>query len=88
MSKIMEGLRNKMVDLLVSAIDNKLDGAVLTKGLDKILDKKFGKKFSEHFQRTLVVNTLLEMGAGAYSESPTDWADRLECEVKKIRTQK
>ena len=85
MNKITLGLRDKVVDILATAIDNRIDGAELTKGLDKKLDDKLGNKLSEHLQRGVGTNTLLEMGAGFWSENPQEWADRLDVTVSRVQ---
>ena len=85
MNAIVKKLRNKVGMVLLTAIDNKLDGAELTKGLEELINEKAGEKLSSHFRKVLLVNTLLEMCAGAYNEDRQECANRLELEVKMIR---
>ncbi len=88
MNKIVKHLRNKIGIALLDIADNKIDGAKITEGLEDFINERAGTKLSSHFRKTLLVNTLLEMGAGAYGKDRYEWADRLELEVNKIRNAK
>jgi len=67
---ILGDIRNKTLKLVMTIIDNKLDGKEITKNFDKMFDEKVGEEVSEHFQRGLITNTLIEILKGLWDENP------------------
>ena len=69
MTKFVRMLRNNLAFVATKAIDKRVDGREIGKGIDQEMDKALGKK-SEKIQRGPMTNLLLEILEGLWNEEP------------------
>ena len=69
---MIQQIRNKFVEIVAHAVDEKVDGKDITRKLDQELDAKLGPLTSERIQRGVITNLLLEMLQGLWDENPEE----------------
>lgn len=75
---IIKEVRNGIIFNLVCAVEDRVDGADLTRDVGKQLDKQFGFKHSKKIKRGPLTNFLLEMLEGAWDGDKERLNTRIE----------
>ena len=78
-------IATKFTEMAVEAIDRKVDGRLITLGIEDKLDERIGEKASERIQRGSIFNLLKEMIEGLFIESKKALADELDIWSAKLR---
>lgn len=86
MTTVKEALRNKILEAVVNAAGEEIDGREVTKNFDKLLDEKFGEGTSEKIQRGAMTDFLLEMVEGLFDEDRNALIARAEAWVKTLKS--
>ena len=82
---VREALRNKIIEAIVTAASEDIDGRELTSKLDLELDKRVGEGTSEKLQRGPVTNFFFQLVEGFWQEDLKALAARVEEWAKELR---
>ena len=82
---LKEFVVNNIALAVITAVENQVDGAELSKKLDELMDKKFDLGLSEKLQRGPLANFLLELVEGLYAEEPEEGLKRAEIWASHLR---
>ena len=69
---IVEKLKDSLGNLIVEAIDKKIDGKEIAFKLEEAIEKQLSEKGSEKIQRGALTNLLLEIVDGFWAETPVE----------------